>query len=68
MAARIAEGTPFSRVMEAYPELFQPVHVGMVRAARPRARWTRPLRQVIRLLESNAGLGAQCARPPPIPC
>jgi len=59
MAARIAEGTPFSRVMEAYPELFQPVHVGMVRAGEAAGRLDPALRQVIRLLEWNASLGAQ---------
>ena len=36
--------------------------------ARPRGGWTRPPRQVIRLVEWDAGSAPRCARPPPIPC
>jgi type IV pilus assembly protein PilC len=62
MAARLFQGAALSEIMAAYPNLFLPVHVGMVRAGEATGRLEQALRAVIRLVEWNAGLRAQVRR------
>ncbi|MDR3672445.1 MAG: type II secretion system F family protein [Holophaga sp.] len=59
MGARLYQGAALSGIMEAYPNLFLPVHVAMVRAGETTGRLEQALRSVIRLVEWNAGLRAQ---------
>jgi len=59
MAARMAEGASLSAIMAAYPGLFQPVHVAMVRAGEATGRLDQAIRALIRLVEWEAGLRAQ---------
>jgi type II secretory pathway component PulF len=59
MAGRIFEGSSLSEVMAAYPSLFLPIHVSMVRAGEATGRLDQSLRAVIKLVEWNAGFRAQ---------
>ena len=59
MAARMAEGASLSRIMAAYPALFQPVHVGMIQAGEASGRLDQALRAVIKLVEWDDGFRVQ---------
>jgi type II secretory pathway component PulF len=59
MGARLAEGASLSEVMAAYAGLFEPVHVGMVRAGEASGRLDQALRAVIKLVDWNQGLRAR---------
>ena len=59
MAERMAEGASLSAIMAAYPGLFQPMHVAMVRAGEATGRLDQAIRALIRLAEWEAGLRAQ---------
>ena len=51
MATRMYEGAPLSEVMAAFPGMFKPVHVAMVRAGEASGSLDRALRAVIQLVE-----------------
>ena len=59
MARRLSGGALFSEVMVAYPGLFQPVHVGMVRAGEAMGRLDQALRAVMQLVAWNDALRIQ---------
>jgi len=59
MARRLYGGALFSEVMAAHPGLFEPVHVGMVRAGESIGRMDQAIRTVIHLVEWNQALRAR---------
>lgn len=59
LAFRLASGQSLSEAMAAYPMLFAPVHVAMVRAGETTGRMNEAIRAVIKLVEWEAAFKAQ---------
>ena len=59
MSQRIAGGASFADAMAAYPSLFQPVHLTMLRAGEATGRLAEALRAVIKLVEWGESLRVQ---------
>jgi len=59
MAAELAEGASLSAIMAGRPQLFEAMHVGMVRAGEATGRLDQALRAVIQLLDWEGRFRAQ---------